>query len=906
MKFLLKRNIAITLLAAASLSCAKESLDMPSLRLRRGSGEVTFTAALGDAYATRSDYGTASFDIQGETAEMEYFMLPMPVMDMGSGDGTKGAPATSVYSSFRFADLNSTASTTWTATDGGSGTYNASGIRYEDFDDDMSFACWAPVDADGLSYDGTNGRLHYETPTDVTDQADIIVATASATPEDEDPLDVTFSHILGGIQIRTGDILPNAKQVSGSYQVSVQSVTIRNVYGEGNYDFSTGAWTVDTSASIDVALTNAASVFSTDNVGTVASPAALNDGEYTALLIPQSFPSNAYVEVVANTMTFRIPLSGITLPKGSILTLSANGRDYYLLEGTATGAFNFDGYAVSADVIDDNGEFSVLVPVTLSTSHSISDAAITSITHLPGSFCKYTTIRFAGANIVSIDCSNIRSATSLSFQDCTSLTTLTNLNTSTVTNFSNSFRNCTSLTTIPAIDTSSGTDFRFMFSGCTSLTTIPAIDTQNGIYFSDMFSLCSALTSVPALSTSNGTTFKSMFSGCTSLTAVPYMDTARGTSFEDFVRQCSSLTSFPSINTGEGTTFKMMFYHCTSLTTVPALNTAKGGSFYGMFAGCTALTSAPAFNTSLGTNFNSMFYGCSSLVSVAGLQTGNGTDFKDMFMNCTLLTTVPASMDLSSATTVYRMFANCSSFTTAPAISNSSGVSTFYGMFYNCTSLTSVSLFDTSGATNFGSMFQNCRALTSIPLFNLSSGSSFSQMFSGCSGLVSIPAFNTGNATNFQDMFYNCSSLATVPASLNTSRATNLYRMFYGCRALTVAPAMDTSSCTNFVGLFNGCTSLTTIPALDVSSGTQLGSMLNSCTSLTTMGGLIGYGTNSTSLDVRHCPLTHDSAVNIINTLASRDIDGYVVGTLYFNATTKATLTADEIAVATGKNWTIN
>ena len=799
-------------LCIALASCAKEPFigDTCVPPMVEG-GEVAFTAALADIKATRSAYDNISVDVLGEWTDLELFMLPMTSDPVASvEEESKASPATSVYASFNFTDLNSASSPTWTASLNGSGTYAASGLRYEDFEDDMSFACWGPVSVAGLSYDPTSGGLHYETSTDVPEQADIIVATASATPEEENPLDVTFSHILGGIRVKTGSILPNSSLVSGSYQAKVSSISLKNICGEGEYDFSSGTWTLDTATEIDVPLIAASVNVATDNVGTVSSPSILNDGDYTALLIPQTFTSDAYIEIVVGTVPFKISLSGITLSSGNILTVAANGRDFYLLEGTATGAFTFDGYAVAAEEIDGTGHFSVMVPKSSNSQHTISDAAITSITRLPGAFRNYTNVKFSGANITSIDCTNMKNVSTLSFNGCKKLTTLTNLNTSAVTDFSYMFRDCTSLVTIPSIDTSKGTNFN------------------------------------------------------------------------------------------------AMFYNCTSLTTIPTLDTSKGTNFGSMVSRCTSLTTFPALDTSLGTNFNSMFYNCTALVSVAGLETGNGTNFGDMFMNCTSLTTLPATLDMSSATTMYRMFLSCKALLACPDFIDTSNVTNFQQTFYDCKLITTIHSLDTSKGTIFISTFSGCSSLTTVPTLNTPEGTNFNSMFKGCSSLSSVSLPNTSKGTNFQSMFQSCSALVSVPSTIDTSSATTVYLMFYGCRSLVTAPSMDTSNCTNFSGLFNGCTSLTTIPALDVSKGTQLGGILSSCTALTTMGGLIGYGNNNASLDVRHCPLTHDSAVNIINALASRAIDGYAQGVLYFKADTKATLTADEIAVATEKNWTIN
>ena len=55
------------------------------------------------------------------------------------------------------------------------------------------------------------------------------------------------------------------------------------------------------------------------------------------------------------------------------------------------------------------------------------------------------------------------------------------------------FQNCTALTTIPQLDTSTVTDMDYMFRGCTVLTTIPLLNTSNVTSMRNMFQNCTSL-----------------------------------------------------------------------------------------------------------------------------------------------------------------------------------------------------------------------------------------------------------------------------------------------------------------------------------------------------------------------------------------------------------------------------
>lgn len=130
------------------------------------------------------------------------------------------------------------------------------------------------------------------------------------------------------------------------------------------------------------------------------------------------------------------------------------------------------------------------------------------------------------------------------FEDCRSLRTIPNINTSKVKQFYNAFNNCYSLNTIPELDTSNGTSFQSMFSGCYSLNSIPNLKTGKGTEFTTMFRYCYALRIAPQLDTSNSTTFSSMFSGCYSLSVVPELEAGKVRNVRLMFDICYSLVEF--------------------------------------------------------------------------------------------------------------------------------------------------------------------------------------------------------------------------------------------------------------------------------------------------------------------------------------------------------------------------
>ena len=235
-------------------------------------------------------------------------------------------------------------------------------------------------------------------------------------------------------------------------------------------------------------------------------------------------------------------------------------------------------------------------------------------------------------------------------------------------------------------------------------------------------------------------------------------------------------------------------------------------------------------------------------------------------------------------------------------------------------------LFDTSNVTHMGYMFADCSSLTSIPTLDTSSATDMYYMFSKCSSLTSIPTLDTSNVTNMDDMFDRCSSLTSIPA-LNTSNVTNMASMFSDCSSLTSIPQLDTSNVTNMNDMLSSCSRLTSIPALDTRNVTNMSNMLANCSRLTSiplldtskvkyMNTMFGYGKlnnltylggfknlsiSVTSYFLDNCPnLTVESLMNVINNLAT--VSGQ---TLKFGSTNLNKLTAEQIAVATAKGWTL-
>ena len=357
-----------------------------------------------------------------------------------------------------------------------------------------------------------------------------------------------------------------------------------------------------------------------------------------------------------------------------------------------------------------------------------------------GSYANVTKVvfnsSFAGArptttNSWFYDMENLQSITGMSY-----------LNTSEVTNMVWMFGNCTELTSLDlsSFHTSKVTEMVAMFYSCSSLTTLD----------------------LSSFNTSKVTRMPTMFNGCSNLRTV-YVgsgwSTAAVTSSANMFSDCTRLVG------GQGTTYNSSnpkdktYAHIDGGTSNPGYFTAAGTEAYACF-------------TSLNTTLT--FYYDSQRSSRPGkiydLNTGSNDIGWFTDGNCFNVTNVVFDPSFAGArpTTTYYWFVNMFNLQTITGIEylNTSEVTNMAWMFGYCERLTSLDLshFNTSKVTNMGEMFDHCMSLTSLDLssFNTSKVTEMDYMFADCINLRTLyvgNAWSTSAVTNSTDMFYNCASL---------------------------------------------------------------------------------------------------------------------------------------------------
>ena len=181
--------------------------------------------------------------------------------------------------------------------------------------------------------------------------------------------------------------------------------------------------------------------------------------------------------------------------------------------------------------------------------------------------------------------------------------------------------------------------------------------------------------------------------------------------------------------------------------------------------------------------------------------------------------------------------------------------------------------------------------------------------------------------TSLEEMFYGNKNIVYVDFSeLDTSNVTSMYRVLRDCSSLTGLNMVDidVSKCGTFYGAFwrlpvssldlshwelapktdmsyiftNATFKTLDISSFDFGRVTGTTNIFAGCVNLTNLK--FGYN-NTRSINFSSCPLTHESALSVIEGLAEVD----TAQTVTFKATTYGTLTEGEIALATSRGWSV-
>ena len=270
--------------------------------------------------------------------------------------------------------------------------------------------------------------------------------------------------------------------------------------------------------------------------------------------------------------------------------------------------------------------------------------------------------------------------------------------------------------------------------------------------------------------------------------------------------------------------------------------------------------------------------------------------------------------------------------------------------------------YDPNSSVTLFRCFQDCTNLKSLPVMNnLALGDDIRYAFAGCFSLTNIDNFvnsiNWGKTTESlrsSFLFLDCARLQSIPISLfnnialkqsNTSNSwVYWYRSFDGCHSLKELknlpiPSSTTFNSNSFASAFNGCQSLRALTFATGNGSPYIVNWKKQTIDLTYIGyanynGIAYFDRDKEvsdaetynalkndpdwwSMNVAYSHYNHNCAVATINSLP--DTSAYIASsggtnTIKFKGEMGSgtdegaisNLTAEEIAVATAKGWTVS
>lgn len=153
-------------------------------------------------------------------------------------------------------------------------------------DHSFQFYAWAPTDAGGLTTPSSpqEKSLAYTVPEAAADQKDIVVATTDEIQGDNNAaVPLTFKHICTAVRFAVGSQMQPGQ---------IKSVALKGVKNAGTYDMAADNW------SLGDATVNFSQTLNKETTGNEGNGDEITSAEGTFMMLPQTLPAGATVEVV--------------------------------------------------------------------------------------------------------------------------------------------------------------------------------------------------------------------------------------------------------------------------------------------------------------------------------------------------------------------------------------------------------------------------------------------------------------------------------------------------------------------------------------------------------------------------------------------------------------------------------
>lgn len=203
------------------------------------------------------------------------------------------------------ADVTKKENNLWSSTD----TYYWPGAGHT-----LQFYAWAPVSGAFEETPTTpeSTVLTYTVPSEAADQKDIVVASPEETPGDHNAAQsLTFNHICTAVRFVTGSQMQPG---------TIKSVALKGVRHKGSYDLTNGKWTLNDD------VTDFTQSLDKEMSGSETDGTEVATGEATFMMLPQTLPTGAKVEVVfadgvtGENRTLEAPVAEMEWPQGKTVT----------------------------------------------------------------------------------------------------------------------------------------------------------------------------------------------------------------------------------------------------------------------------------------------------------------------------------------------------------------------------------------------------------------------------------------------------------------------------------------------------------------------------------------------------------------------------------------------------------
>ena len=192
-------------------------------------------------------------------------------------------------------------------------------------DHSFQFYAWAPTDASGMTTPSSpqEKTLAYIVPKAAANQKDIVVATTDEIRGDNKAaVPLAFKHICTAVRFAVGSQMQPG---------SIKSVALKGVKNASTYDMAGGTW------SFGGTTANFSQTLNKETTGTEANGDPITSPEGTFMMLPQTLPAGATVEVVFTNAsgvdrTLSASIAGSEWKMGTTVTYKLSVTPEYELE----------------------------------------------------------------------------------------------------------------------------------------------------------------------------------------------------------------------------------------------------------------------------------------------------------------------------------------------------------------------------------------------------------------------------------------------------------------------------------------------------------------------------------------------------------------------------------------------